>query len=197
MTRRLLCGLLMAAYSLLIIPFTDLQRNRPVEVKLGYLPHAQILKVTSGEHRTTTAGLIVMRILFYYGSVLQKLQENVIVRPEFLNLFKTVQTVVDLDPYNMDSYYFAQAVFTWDVGRVREVNVSAWNRGYTVVPGILPCLFMLVSIPCLFPQGLSQRPRFTCNKPRNVRAIPCIRSSPPAIFMNPSSLPLVWRFWSR
>ncbi len=122
MTRSLLCGLLMAAYALLIIPFTDLQRNRPVEVKLGYLPHAQILKVTSGEHRTTTAGLIVMRILFYYGSVLQKLQENVIVRPEFFNLFKTVQTVVDLDPYNMDSYYFAQAVFTWDVGRVQEVN---------------------------------------------------------------------------
>ena len=122
MTRRLLCGILVAAYAVLIIPFADFQKNRPVEVKLGYLPHAQILKVTSGEHRTTTAALIVMRVLFYYGTVIQKLQENVIVRPEFFNLFKTVQTVVDLDPYNMDSYYFAQAVFTWDAGRVREVN---------------------------------------------------------------------------
>jgi hypothetical protein len=122
MTRRLLCGILVAAYAVLIIPFADFQKNRPVEVKLGYLPHAQILKVTSGEHRTTTAALIVMRVLFYYGTVIQKLQENVIVRPEFFNLFKTVQTVVDLDPYNMDSYYFAQAVFTWDAGRAQDVN---------------------------------------------------------------------------
>ena len=122
MTGRVVCGVLMLAYAVLIVPFADLQKNRPVEVKLGYLPHAQILKITSGEHRQTTAALIVMRILFYYGTVLQQLQEQAGVRPEFLNLFKTVQTVVDLDPYNMDSYYFAQAVFTWDVGRVREVN---------------------------------------------------------------------------
>jgi tetratricopeptide (TPR) repeat protein len=114
--------MLLAAYALLIVPFANVQKNRPVEVKLGYLPHAQILKVTSGEHRTTTAALIVMRVLFYYGTVIQKFQENVIVRPEFFNLFKTVQIVVDLDPYNMDAYYFAQAVFTWDLGRIREVN---------------------------------------------------------------------------
>jgi hypothetical protein len=122
MTRSLFCGVLFLAYAVLIIPFADFQKNRPVEVKLGYLPHAQILKVTSGEHRTTTAAMIVMRVLFYYGTVIQKLQENVIVRPEFFNLFKSIQTVIDLDPYNMDAYYFAQAVFTWDIGRAREVN---------------------------------------------------------------------------
>ena len=122
MIRLTLCGLLLAAYALLIIPFAELQKNRPVVVKLGYLPHAQILKITSGEHRPTTAALMIMRVLFYYGTVIQKLQENVVVQPEFYNLFKTVQRVVDLDPYNMDAYYFAQAVFTWDLGRVEEVN---------------------------------------------------------------------------
>ncbi len=122
MTRRVVCFLLVLAYSLLIVPFADLQKNRPIEVKLGYLPHSQLLKISSGEHCSTTAALIVMRVLFYYGTVLQKLQENVVVRPEFLNLFKTVQTAVDLDPYNMDTYYFAQAVFPWDVARVNEVN---------------------------------------------------------------------------
>jgi len=121
-TRSLLCGMLILAYALLIIPFANLQKNRPVEVKLGFLPHAQILKVTSGEHRPTTAALIVMRVLFYYGTVLQKFQDDLIVNPEFFNLYKTLQTVVDLDPYNMDSYYFAQAVFTWDIGRIDEVN---------------------------------------------------------------------------
>jgi hypothetical protein len=122
MTKRSLCGALLLAYALLVIPFAELQKSRPIEVKLGYLPHAQILKVASGEHRTTVAGMIVMRVLFYFGTVLQKFQENVIVRPEFLNMYRNIQSIVALDPYNMDSYYFAQAVFTWDLGRVREVN---------------------------------------------------------------------------
>lgn len=122
MTRRLLILALLAAYVLLIVPFASHQRNRPVEVKLGYLPHSQILKVTSGEHRPTTAALLVMRVLFYYGTVLQKLQENTVVAPENLNMFRTLQAVIDLDPYNTDSYYFAEAVFTWEVGRIHEVN---------------------------------------------------------------------------
>jgi len=115
-------AVLVAAYALLVVPFVELQKNRPVEVKLGYLPHPQILRIVSNEHRTTTGSLIIMRVLFYYGTVLQKFQENVIVRPEFLNMYKTVQAVVELDPYNMDSFYFAQAAFTWDLGRIKEVN---------------------------------------------------------------------------
>lgn len=114
--------LLLLAYTFLILPFADLQRSRPVEVKLGYLPNAQILKAVSGDHRTTIAGMVVMRVLFYFGTVLQKLQEKVFVRPEFLNMYRTIQTLVSLDPYNMDTYYFAQAVFTWDLGRIHEVN---------------------------------------------------------------------------
>jgi hypothetical protein len=121
-TRRLLCCGLILAYIFLVFPFAELQKSRPVEVKLGYLPHAQLLKIAGGEHRATVAGLIVMRVLFYFGTVLQKLKEKVVVQPEFLNMYRTIQSIVDLDPYNMDSYYFAQAVFTWDLGRVREVN---------------------------------------------------------------------------
>lgn len=113
---------LVAAYVLLILPFTGYMKNRPVEVKLGYLPHPQVLKAASGEHRPTVAAMLVVRVLFYFGTVLQKLQENVIIRPEFLNMFKTLQGAVHLDPYNNDVYYFAQAAFTWELGRVEEVN---------------------------------------------------------------------------
>lgn len=122
MMRGLLCGLLLLAYAFIIIPFSDLQKSRPVEVKLGYLPHAQLLKVTSGEHRSTVAATIMMRVLFYFGTVIEKLMDQVIINPEFYNLFKTLQRVVELDPYNMDSYYFAQAIFTWELGRIDEVN---------------------------------------------------------------------------
>lgn len=122
MIRGLLCGLLIVAYAFIILPFSDLQKSRPVEVKLGYLPHAQLLKITSGEHRSTVAATIMMRVLFYFGTVIEKLMDQVIINPEFYNLFKTLQRVIELDPYNMDSYYFAQAVFTWELGRIDEVN---------------------------------------------------------------------------
>jgi tetratricopeptide (TPR) repeat protein len=113
---------LILCYGLLIVPVTEHMRNRPVEVKLGYLLHPQILKTTSGEHAPTLAGFIMSRVLFYFGTVIQKLQENIIVRPEFFNLYKTLQGIVHLDPYNMDAYYFTQATFTWDLGRVEEAN---------------------------------------------------------------------------
>ncbi len=113
---------LVVVYALLLSPFTGYLEKRPVEVKLGYLPHPQVLKVASGEHRTTVAEMAVLRVLFYFGSVLQKFEENVILRPEFMNMYKMLQSSLYLDPYNMDAYYFAQASFTWDLGRIKEVN---------------------------------------------------------------------------
>jgi len=111
-----------AAFVLLLPSFTSYLKKRPVEIKLGYMPHPQLLKVASGEHRSTVAEMAVLRVLFYFGSIVQKFQENVIIRPEFMEMFKMLQSSLYLDPYNMDAYYFAQATFTWDLGRVNEVN---------------------------------------------------------------------------
>ncbi len=120
--RWLFVGLLIS-YSLIILPFTGYLINRPLEIKLGYLPHPQIIKTISGEHRSTAAAFTVLRVLFYYGTILQKLNDNVIVRPEFKNMYKTLNGAIYVDPYNMDAYYFAQAAFTWELGRIHEVNV--------------------------------------------------------------------------
>ncbi len=121
---------LVLAYALLILPFSDYLKSRPVQVKLGYLPHPQLLRVASGEHGPTTAAMVVLRVLFYYGTILQKFQENNIIRPEFVNMYKTLQGAVHVDPYNMDAYYFAQAAFTWELGRISEVN-HLLERGMT------------------------------------------------------------------
>lgn len=113
---------LLLTYALLLFPFTAQLKTRPVEVKLGYLPHPQLLKVASGEHAATVSELLVLKVLFYFGTLMQKFQDNVIIRPEFFNMFKILQGAVHLDHYNMDAYYFAQASFTWELGRVKEVN---------------------------------------------------------------------------
>ena len=96
--------------------------QRAVVVKLGYLPPAEIVKSVVADHRHAFAGWMVLKVLFYYGETLGKFQENVVIRPEYYNMFKTLETAVKLDPYNMDAYYFIQSAFTWELGRVRDVN---------------------------------------------------------------------------
>lgn len=122
MTRRLVFAGLVISYFLLLIPFTAYLKDRPVAVKLGYVPHPQLLRAVSGEHRCSVAGLEVLRVLFYYGTTVQKALEQVIVPPEYSNMYNALQGAVLLDPYNMDAYYFAQAIFIWERGQVEEVN---------------------------------------------------------------------------
>jgi hypothetical protein len=110
------------AYGLMILPFTGFLAHRPMEVKLGYLPHPQLLKILSADHGLLLAEMAVVKVLFYYGTIVNKFQENVIIRPEHANMYRTLQTATQLDPYNMDAYYFSQAAFTWELNRVAEVN---------------------------------------------------------------------------
>ncbi len=123
MTRRVLFGCFLLAYAFLILPFTNFLAKRPVEVKLGYLPHPQILKALVADHGLLLAEMSVVKVLFYFGTIVEKFHDNVIIRPELANMYRTLQTSTQLDPYNMDAYYFAQSAFTWEVNRVAEVNV--------------------------------------------------------------------------
>jgi len=122
LTRRALFIFLLLGYGFFILPFTAFLANRPLEVKLGYLPHPQVLKILSADHGLLFAEMAVVKVLFYYGTVIGKFEENVIIRPEHANMYRTLQTATQLDPYNMDAYYFAQAAFTWELNRVSEVN---------------------------------------------------------------------------
>lgn len=114
--------LLLLAYVAVVIPLSDHLRQRPVAVKLGYTPDADVMKIVAGDQRTAMAELAVLKVLFYYGTLVGKWQENVLIRPEYYNMFKTAETAVRLDPYNMDAYYFLQAAFTWEIGRAADVN---------------------------------------------------------------------------
>ena len=113
---------LLCSYALLIVPFTSYLRDRPLQIKLGYSPPPQVLKVLSAEHSATVASISVLRVLFYYGALLQATQDRQQVTPEYFNMYKTLQGASYLDPYNMDTYYFVQASFTWGLGRINEVN---------------------------------------------------------------------------
>lgn len=91
---------------------------------MGYLPEAKVLKFMVADHRNLVSEWAVLKVLFYYGGLMEGGNEIQLfsVPPEYYSMFRTLQTALRLDPYNMDAYYFAQAAFTWDVGRIKEVN---------------------------------------------------------------------------
>jgi len=112
------------AYCSLIFPFTSYLKNRPLQLKVGYVPEAKVLKVLTADQRFMIADWVVMKVIFYFGSLLEMEQNDNLYasKPDFPAMFKILQTSLRLEPYNADVYYFAQAAFTWEVGRFLEVN---------------------------------------------------------------------------
>lgn len=122
MTRVGILSLLLLAHVLAVIPISQYLRERPAVIKLGYLPSARVMKLAAPEFSPLLAQLAVARVMIYYGSLFQQNPALIQRPPEVFNMFKTIERAVQLDPYNMDAYYFAQATFTWEIGRAKDVN---------------------------------------------------------------------------
>lgn len=116
--------LLMCGYLLIVFPLAAHLKNRPLQIKLGYMPDSQVIKVLTADQRYFVADLIMLKVILYYGELLEKAKgENLYAsEPDYAGMFKLLQTALYIDPYNQDPYYFVQAAFTWDLGWYREVN---------------------------------------------------------------------------
>jgi hypothetical protein len=65
----------------------------------------------------------VLKVLLYFGTVAEPgLTGAPGAGPDFPAMSRTLHASVQLDPYNMDSYYLAQAILTWDVGKIEIAN---------------------------------------------------------------------------
>jgi hypothetical protein len=109
---------------LIVGPFATHLQNRPVQVRLGYVPESSVLKFLTADQRYLVADWTVLKVIFYFGELLEKAKGSNLYasEPDYPGMFRMLQTGLRIDPYNADAYYLAQAVFTWDVGRAREVN---------------------------------------------------------------------------
>jgi len=96
--------------------------SRPFLVKLGSVPNAQVVGTVAGRYRCQFSSWWVMKVLFYFGSFVGAEDRSVANSPEYLEMYRILKAAVKLDPYNMDAYYFAQASFTWELGRIKAVN---------------------------------------------------------------------------
>lgn len=112
----LVFGLILLVPSLALL--SKARRNTPPAERLGYLPSFEVAYFSSLEYRLLVSELIFYNATFYYGGALDNPKE----RPDFARMFKYVNTATRLNPYNIDPYYFGQAILTWDAGMVKEMN---------------------------------------------------------------------------
>jgi hypothetical protein len=122
MKKYLQLPLLIAAYIAVIIPFASYMRTKPFVEKLGYIPQPEVLKFAAADQKVLVADLLVLKSLFYFGSLVGKSSANFVIPADYFSIYKTIETAVQLDPYNMDAYYFAQAVIAWDANHVKDAN---------------------------------------------------------------------------
>lgn len=109
--------LLLAAYT---ITFTHVKSYREGLRKgepLLYLPPEEILQIVSLDYKNLVSELLFFRTIIYFGD---KLETKIM--PNWHWIHKAMDASTYLDPYNIDSYYFAEAVLTWDAKMIKEAN---------------------------------------------------------------------------
>lgn len=110
------------SYLVLIVPFAHHMHVKPVHEKLGFVPTVPVVKVMAADQRELVAASLVMKVLMYFGGITGKSGDSVRVPADYPSMSRIIHGSVQLDPYNMDAYYFAQAILVWDVGKVDIAN---------------------------------------------------------------------------
>jgi len=98
------------------VPLTTLRDSRPPEVRLGFFPPAPVVKALSADQYQFVSHLISLQCLFYFGTMVEQKKQVT----DWTRLHRALYTSTRLDPYNMDAYYFSQAVLPWDAGKPQE-----------------------------------------------------------------------------
>lgn len=97
-------------------------KSRPLVEKLSLVPNAQVMRLASVDHKEMAAAGLVMKVLMYYGGLMEKTLNTLALPADYPSMSRLIHASVKLDPYNMDAYYFAQAILVWDVRKVDVAN---------------------------------------------------------------------------
>lgn len=123
MIRIATCGIIfLVLYAVLIIPFTTYLKNKPFVEKLGYVPTVSVFKSVAADQKELVAASLVLKVLMYFGSLIEKSENQFSVPPDYKSMSRLLHGAVKLDPYNNDAYYFAQSFLAWDVQQYKLAN---------------------------------------------------------------------------
>src|SRR6266511_2146157 len=97
-------------------------KNKPFVEKLGYMPSVATMRVLGVDHKQFLSASLMLKVLVYFGSLIDKAENQLQIPADYPAMSRTIDAALKLDPYNMDGYYFAQAILAWDVGKVNLAN---------------------------------------------------------------------------
>ena len=128
----LIPGLLLA---LITTPaLTEAMRDRPAQVRIGSVPHHQVLRFAALDHQPLVGAYYTLKALNYFGA--QRAEGEVL---DYRGIFQAIEGGLKLDPYNMDAYYFSQAILVWDLGQVELANsILEYGMRYRTWDPFLP-----------------------------------------------------------
>ena len=121
---------MIALYAALLVPFTRHLQERPFLEKVGYVPQPIIMKTLAADQKNVLAAGLVFNVLIYYGTLVEKNRINVELPPDHDTMQATLVNASRLDPYNIDTYYFAQSM-AWDFKKIKETTaLLEYGMGY-------------------------------------------------------------------
>jgi len=122
-----LVALLLTCYLFSAFALKEYMKNKPFVEKLGYIPSVGSMKVMVAEHKRFLSASLMMKVQIYFGSLIEKSPNKLQVPADYPAMSRTIDAALKLDPYNMDCYYFAQAILAWDVGKADLANIFLEN----------------------------------------------------------------------
>jgi hypothetical protein len=114
----LILFLLVAAYTFAFAHVKSYRENLRKGEPLLYLPPEEVMQIISLDYKNLVSELLFFRAIVYFGD---KLESKIM--PNWHWIYKALDASTYLDPYNIDSYYFAEAVLVWDAKMIKEANM--------------------------------------------------------------------------
>ena len=109
------------------MPLTRIRDAQPLDVRLGFFPPAPVIKALSADQYQFLSQAISLQCLFYFGTLVEERRQP----SDWSRLHDALYTASRLDPYNMDAYYFAQAVLPWDARvPLRAIELLEYGFAY-------------------------------------------------------------------
>ena len=109
--------------------YPKIQQSYEPSLRLHQLPSTLTLQLSSLGNRELLATLIFYNTEFYYGEKAGFRKET----PELKLVYDALNKATDLDPRNMDCYYFAQGTLSWVKPAIPVLN-RLLKKGFTYRP---------------------------------------------------------------
>jgi hypothetical protein len=111
----------LAAYLAVLMPFTRSMAQKAYAVKLGMSPPPRVFQVLFPDYQEFLAASSLGRVIQYYGTLTETRDDprKMPLAIDYPAMSRAVHGVLRLDPYNMDGYYFGQAILVWDAHQYR------------------------------------------------------------------------------